>query len=153
MELKKCNIDDLKGYIDIAFKDDNALYKYFDRSIEVSSISEMVESVFIKIKDYSRFFLDCNAFGVYSEDKPIGYLFILKEPNLLVSFSINKNYRNKQMLTSYFDLIKEQFNGDFSCFLYSYNKRAIDWLKNCGMIQSREKFEQEFVKLNYTKCP
>ena len=56
LKLKKCNVDDLKGYIDIAFKGDNDLYDYFDKSIDVSSESEMVESVFLKIKDYDTFF-------------------------------------------------------------------------------------------------
>jgi hypothetical protein len=153
LQLKKCNVDDLKGYIDIAFKEDVDLFKYFDTSIQVSSTKEMVESVFIKVKDYYKFFLECTSFGVYSEDNPIGYFFILKNPNLLVSFSINKEYRNSETLSSYFDLIKEQFKEDFSCFLYTHNKRAINWLKKCGMVESKEKFEIDFIKLNYKKCP
>ena len=137
----------------VAFDGDYELIKYYDSASNVDSIDSMVTDVLIKIKDYPKWFNSCYSYSVSNDEEPIGYLFITKEPNLLVSFSINKNFRDKDNLKSYFDCIVKEFNTDFDCLLFSHNDRAINWLKRCGMVEVKEFYQEGITKLNYKLCP
>jgi len=122
------NIGQLKEYIDIAFDNDDNIFKYFDRSINVNNeLKEVCISIFNKIQnEYS----DGCFYGVELDGVKIGYFVTFNQ--LLVSFSINYEYREKEMLKMFFELIKISFDGSFQCLLYSHNKRAIYWLEKCG---------------------
>jgi hypothetical protein len=133
LTIKEVDILELKKLIDIAFDGDTELIDYYDRIANVSSVDEMVNDTFDKIKDYENHFANCYSYAVMYDDKEIGYLFITKNPNLLISFSLNKAYRCKENLASYFSLIKSLFEDRFGCYLNTYNTRAINWLKKCEM--------------------
>ena len=150
LELLKTNLTDLKQYIDIAFNEDKELIKYFDRSAKVNDTNGMCNDVWDKLKDYPNYFMHVYCYKVVLNKEPIGFVFITKAPNLLVSFSINKKYRNKEILKEYFDKICIELDNEFECMLYNENSRGIRWLEKCGM--DITEVNNIYTKLNYNKC-
>jgi hypothetical protein len=150
LELLKTNLTDLKKYIDIAFSEDKELIKYFDKTAGVSDTSSMCGDVWEKLKDYPTYFMHVYCYKVVLDKEPIGFVFITKAPNLLVSFSINKKHRNKEVLKEYFDKICIELDNDFECMLYNENSRGINWLEKCGM--DITEVNNIYTKLNYNKC-
>jgi hypothetical protein len=146
LKLLRINIYELKQYINIAFNDDYDFINYYDKNTKIKTIEELVEKTNEKILDYPSYFGTHYSYRVDFDNKSIGYLFITKKPNLLVSFSINKKYRNKEILKNYFDIIKKELGNSFCCLLYKENIRAINWLKKCGM--KPEDGNDVYVKLN-----
>ena len=61
----------------------------------------------------------------------IGYIYCYRD--LLVSFGVNRKYRNKEILIFVFDEIKSKFKGGFESYMWSRNERAIKWLVKSGM--------------------
>jgi hypothetical protein len=149
LKLLKTNLTDLKQYIDIAFNEDKELIKYFDKSASVSDTDGMSNNVWDKLKEYPTYFSHVYCYKVFLNKEPIGFLFITKAPNLLVSFSINKKYRNKEVLKEYFDNICKELDNDFICMLFSENLRGINWLQKCGM--KIIEVNNIYTKLNYNK--
>lgn len=128
MIAKDINIYCLYPYIAIAFEGDNELLNFYDTSENINSIEEAVWNVYKKIKgNYPNAIIR----GVEEEDKKIGYF--VYEEDLLISFSINKAYRNADKLKDFFSLIKSCFPHSFLCYLYGHNGRAIGFLEKGGM--------------------
>jgi len=50
----------------------------------------------------------------------------------LYSFGLHPDKRTKENLIRFWNAITQGKDG-FTCYLYSNNTRAIDWLKRCGM--------------------
>jgi hypothetical protein len=150
LKLLKTNLPDIKEYIYIAFSEDKELIKYFDKSASVSDTDEMCNDVWGKLKDYPAYFMHVYCYKVVLDKEPIGFVFITKAPNLLVSFSINKKHRNKEVLKEYFDKICIELDNDFECMLYNENSRGINWLEKCGMVITE--VNNIYTKLNYNKC-
>ena len=51
---------------------------------------------------------------------------------VLYSFGLHPDKRTKENLMRFWNSITQGKDG-FTCYLYSNNTRAIDWLKRCGM--------------------
>jgi hypothetical protein len=130
---EKIPIGDLKKYIEIAFEDDEELINFYDKTYSLSSHSDMYKNTYSKLKEYKEYFGKCCHYKIILDGVEIGFVFITKTPNLLVSFSINKTYRKKDILISFFNLIRNIFSEPFICLLYNENSRAINWLQKCGM--------------------
>lgn len=130
---EKVPITELKQYIEIAFEGDGELINFYDKNSFVVSNLDMSCNTHCKLIDYKNYFDNCYNYKVSLNNIPIGFIFITKNPNLLVSFSVNKKYRNKETLKKYFELIQNIFLEPFICFLYNENSRAINWLQKCGM--------------------
>lgn len=152
LTIKEVDILELNELIAIAFDGDTDLLDYYDRVANVSSVDEMVNDTFDKIKDYENHFANCYSYVVNYQEKKIGYIFITKNPNLLISFSINKEYRCRENLASYFSLIKSLFEDTFGCYLNTYNTRAIDWLKKCEMEITSNNVSSLITFLNLRIC-
>jgi hypothetical protein len=150
LEAKKIDVKDLRQYIDIAFANDCDLLNYYDKSAGVLSGEAMVVNTYNKIKDYLAYFHHCFAFKICIDGDDAGFIFFTKSPNLLVSFSINKKYRQAEILKDYFESIKDSIADDFMCLLYKENTRAINWLVKCGM--EVEFVNEEYTKINYILC-
>lgn len=128
MVVQNIHIDELKSYVEAAFEGDDDIVFYYDRKEKVKTIQEAAENVVKKInKGYS--FAEMR--GVKINGAKVGY-FIYTE-DLLVSFGINKGYRLKEILIDFWEEIKKELGETFQCLLYSYNTRAIDFLRRNGM--------------------
>lgn len=130
-----------------AFVGDDDIFKYFDPTAEVNTIDDVVDNIYGKIVEHEDLF-DCKFIGL-----EYGYVFIVNEPKLLISFGVNINHRNKDTLSSVWNLVLDEL-GDFDCFLWSINSRAIDWLVRMGMeIEGEYEYSDNYItKLNYNKC-
>ncbi|HZI71618.1 MAG TPA: hypothetical protein VFD60_10720 [Nitrososphaeraceae archaeon] len=128
MEIVEINIEELLDYIEAAVEGDEKMLDYYDYSQHLNDISEVAENILNKLLlQYD----EAMIYGVESEGEKIGY-FVGTE-DLLVSFGMNINYRNKEYLTDFWAAIKEKIGDRFNCVLYAHNKRGISFLEKGGM--------------------
>lgn len=132
----------MKEYIYIALEDDDEIIDFFDPNIPVSSPREAAERIYQKLlANYPG----AEFRPLKYEGQEIGYFAWL--PGLLISFGVNIHYRKKKVLTAVWDMITETIGTDFSCILYTRNRRAINWLQRCGM----QVFGENLTLLLHTK--
>lgn len=136
--IREISNDNLIYFIRKGFENDVELLNYYDKGLVERSISAMVHDTYAKLQDYQHVFSKNISFAVYKEEEPIGYLFVTKEPNRLISFALNKTHRNKETLKKFFSLICGTLENNFECVLYSENVRGINWLIKCGMLVERK---------------
>lgn len=118
----------IKKYIDIAYAGDTEILDYFDPSFPVSSVEEVCDNIYQKLLvNYPEANFEPLAYGGVD----IGYFVWL--PELLISFGINKSYRNKIVLEGVWHKMTASIGESFSISLFDHNTRAIKWLKRCGM--------------------
>ena len=128
MTVQPIDINDLRVYVDAAFDGDDDILFYYDKKEKVKTISEACENVVNKVENQ---YDDSQIRGLKINGSKVGYFVYTND--LLVSFGVNKHYRNKAILTDMWEIIKKEMGDTFQCLLYSYNVRAVDWLKRCGM--------------------
>jgi hypothetical protein len=150
LSIKSMKKSELKQFINIGFHDDDDLINYYDESCVVNKPEDMVNNTDDKLKEYPIYFKNTKAYKVVYQDEPVGFLYMVNDPNILVSFALNKEFRTKENLVHLFDLIKMKMDNNFVCMLFRINSRAINWLKKCGM-EVCEEFES-IVKLKYSLC-
>ncbi len=121
-------IDELMDYINSAFESDDELVDIYDPSVKVSSVKEVCENVYEKIESLID---PCSLIGVSIDGDKAGYF--AYSHNMLISFGLNKKYRNREYLIEFWGMIKDELGDSFQCALFSVNKRGIDWLKRQGM--------------------
>jgi hypothetical protein len=128
--MKKVNIHigQLKEYIDSAFFGDEELIGYYDKGEQITSIPDACENVFLKIKGN---YPEATMIGLEIQGESVGYF--VYNGTLLVSFGLALNKRTKDNLLDFWGCIKETVGPQFQSILYSYNDRAIGFLKKCGM--------------------
>lgn len=124
---KQVDIDELREYIYAAFNGDDEIVGLYDRSVVVKSVKDVCENIVFKIESAENI----SNFAISHCGEKVGYFSY--EGNNLVSFGLNKEYRVKSILKRFWELIKEELGDDFTCALFSYNKRAIKWLEKNGM--------------------
>lgn len=128
MDKVNINIDQLKEYIDAAFYKDEELLRYYDKGECITTLEDACVNVFQKIKvNYP----EANLVGITIKGLPIGYFAFCG--SLLVSFGLEVNSRTKDNLIEFWDNIKGTLGNSFQSILYSYNDRAIGFLKKSGM--------------------
>lgn len=128
MRTQIIDIDQLIEYIDAALLSDHDLIQYFDRNAGVKTPEQCCSKIWGKIMESHP---DAVLIGVLHGDKKIGY-YVFKD-NTLISFGLSPDYRNRLFTEQFWNCIKDEFTGTFQCALYSYNTRAIEWLRKCGM--------------------
>lgn len=128
MTAKKVSYSGLRRLIKIAFDGDLEIYKYYDPNIKVTSLSEIVEDIMKKIKEYG----EVNIYAVIVNKQEIGY-FVSKEDHL-ISFALGAVYRVKEYLINFFALIKSRLGENFFTLLWVSNIRAIEYLLKQGMV-------------------
>ena len=130
LTLKKILLEDLRQYVEIAYKgDDDLLLHYWGTDLNLQEAVDLTMSLIEQVDKE----VPVDYYAVESEEQEIGY--IVKFPNNLYSFSININYRTKENLICFWELIKEVMEDGFICMLFPQNERAIKWLKKCGMVE------------------
>lgn len=131
-----------------AFMGDDEIGENCDPNNDDKSQQGVVDDVYKKILEYEELFY--GHFATLNKDgEDVGFVYCL--PQLLISFGVNKNHRTKEFLPMVFETIKATAGEDFDAYMWERNKRAIEWLKKCGMTE--EFFENDQVKkLMYTRC-
>ena len=130
LTLKKILLEDLRQYVEIAYKgDDDLLLHYWGTDLNLQEAVDLTMSLIEQVDKE----VPVDYYAVESEEQEIGY--IVNFPNNLYSFSININYRTKENLICFWELIKEVMEDGFICMLFPQNERAIKWLKKCGMVE------------------
>lgn len=117
----------MRDVIRNVFENDEDIFKFFDPSAEVKNVDEIVENIYDKIKSYDGIF-ETKFIQVVN-----GYFFYIVEPKLLISFGLNKEYRNDYEFKIFWHEIIEEIGNKFECFLFSKNIRAIKWVQKMGM--------------------
>jgi hypothetical protein len=130
-----------------AFVGDNDLKNYCDPDDKDKDVKEIVYSIYRKILDYEK--AGGSFYNLKYDDKLIGYFFCYK--NILVSFGVNIEHRNKETLQKVFEDIKKKFNSSFETYMWQRNERAVRWLKKCGMEESHCNIK-DVTKLKYILC-
>ncbi len=130
MNAKAINIEKFKEAVAAAFKNDKNIVDLYDDNVKVETIDDVVNDVVRKIKAFDKI----NLCGVYEKNELIGYYAFM--PKILVSFSINNQYRVRNKLREFFELIRESLGSNWGALLWSKNLRAVKWLvkMNCKII-------------------
>jgi len=125
---------EIREAIRVAFEGDDEIFNYCDPNFKGTIIEGLVANIENKINEFIDFFNDTSFVRLMDDGKIIGYFFIIKKPNILVSMGVNKKYRNAWVLSNVFNYIREVFERDsFETLMWKRNTRAINWLKKCGM--------------------
>jgi len=130
MILKEIKYNELKEAIRVSFASDNDIKKFYDSSVSINSLEDIVEDIYKKITEYNNYDGRLIIKGAYYGEELIGYVVVFN--NLLISFAMAVEYR-KSKGTEFFELIKSDLNSNFFCFLWSINIRARKFLEKHGM--------------------
>jgi len=107
------------------FKNDSALLEYYDPTSKAKSNEEAAMEIYQKLVEHSKE-REC-----FFERTEIGYVFFAKE--LLISFCVKPEFRNKETLKYFGNIIKTKLGEHFNCFLFNRNERGIRFLEKMGM--------------------
>jgi hypothetical protein len=128
-----------------AFEGDKDISKYCDKNDKELDLEKLVLSIFKKLLEYEETG-GCDFYDLSVENEVVGYGFNYK--NILISFGVNKKFRNKEKLEKVFEIIKGKFNSDFETYMWERNERAVNWLKKCGMTEIESNIDK-VIKLKY----
>jgi hypothetical protein len=128
-----------------AFEGDKDISKYCDKNDKELDLEKLVLSIFKKLLEYEDAG-ECDFYDLSVENEVVGYGFNYK--NILISFGVNKKFRNKEKLEKVFEIIKGKFNSDFETYMWERNERAVNWLKKCGMTEIESNIDK-VIKLKY----
>lgn len=129
IELKKISIFELPNLVEFAYSGDaDMIGKYWGDGF---SLQEAVDETMRCIKAVSGE-VEMQHYAVIYDGEEIGYVSCF--PHNLYSFSINIEYRTKEILSEYWKSIKSVMGESFITMLFPQNTRAINWLKKCGMV-------------------
>ena len=120
------------------FKNDTDLLRYFDPMSSAKNNEEASLEVYHKLIEFSKN-RDCTF-----KRSEIGYIFYSE--NLLISFCVKPEYRDKEHLKEFGDFVKRNLGDHFECYLYNINERALNYLKRLGM---KAKDSNDLITLLY----
>jgi ribosomal protein S18 acetylase RimI-like enzyme len=128
------------GLILRIFGSDEDLYKYCDPDylIEGKKISvKIYKRIQDALKEYP------NSYYVTDKINKWFMVWIFAHGGwILYSFGIHADRRTKENLIDFWREIRKRHDS-FTCYLYSNNTRAIDWLKKCGMKENGKIVERQ----------
>ncbi len=107
------------------FKNDSRLLEFFNPLSKAKNNEEAAMEIYHKLVEHSNE-KKCEFYRT-----EIGYLFFTE--GLLISFCVKPEYRTKETLKYFGNLIKEKLGEHFNCFLFNRNERAINFLERIGM--------------------
>src|SRR3954469_2855858 len=103
------------------FKDDKKLLEYYDPLSDASNNEEAAMEIYHKLIEHSRE-RECNF--VRNE---FGYIFY--SGKLLISFCVKPEFRTKENLRKFGEILIHTIGDRIECFLYNRNTRGINFLK------------------------
>lgn len=133
--IKKISKTEIPSLIATAYEGDTELLeKYynlnrFNLGVKVDFPTAVLDTLDI-IDEVSKAY-KVSYYKVIYQKKPIGYFVTFDK--FLHSFAINKKYRNREVLTGWFEEVKKVLGKHFICMLYEINTRAINHLQKQGM--------------------
>lgn len=130
MILKEITYNQLRKAIRVSFTSDNDIKSFYDQSVSINSVDDIIEDIYKKILEYNNYDGKLIIKGAYEGEELIGYVVLFN--NLLISFALAVEHR-KSKGTEFFELIKKELNSNFFCFLWSINVRARKFLEKHGM--------------------
>jgi hypothetical protein len=130
MILKEITYHQLKEAIRVSFTSDNDIKSFYDSSVSINSVDDIVEDIYKKVLEYNNYDGKLIIKGAYDGEELIGYVVVFN--NLLISFALAVEHR-KSNGAEFFELIKKELKSDFVCLLHSINVRARKWLEKNGM--------------------
>lgn len=128
MVVKNIHIEELNPFIEAAFLGDDELLNCYDKSVPVTRITDVCENVFAKIQSLIQ---PAELRGIEINGNKIGYFAF--HPGVLISFGLRIEYRSKENLSKFWEIIKSELGGAFQCAIFSYNSRGLNFLKKGGM--------------------
>lgn len=142
VEISEVKMWKLEGYVRIAFDGDTDLWEKCHPFLDgfEDAVNDNLSNVYEMAKVKSLFCYSINYLG-----KPIGF-FVVVEGTMLYSFGINKEYRTKEIVSTWFSMVKELL-GSFIVYLYKDNKRAIEFFKKSGMVVFLEEESNVALKI------
>ncbi len=146
IKLNKISVGQVPPLVAIAYNNDNDLFDKYHVAPNLS-YNDCVNATMIMIKNATQE-LGLSHYKVIYNKQPIGYISVANKN--LFSFSINKQFRKKEILQSWWNEIVGVLGKYFICRLYPNNERAINWLKKCNMVQIDEGYEN-CISLAYNK--
>ena len=117
--------------IDANFRDDLSVKQFMNQRDKAMYITnQVIESIF----DLARINKKLNLFEVKKESdgKPIGFLVVTDQLQLVYSFGIFPEFRG-QYSKAFMDLILKAY-PNYQFALYDRNERAIQWLQKNGYL-------------------
>jgi hypothetical protein len=131
-----------------AFDGDDDIKNYCDPSNETPTPEGVSSDAYGKLLVYED--VVDGTFEVLKDgEKEIGFVYYFGE--VLVSFGVNKEYRNKDFLMSLFGDMKKWMGNGFVTYMWERNQRAIKWFEKCGMEREDCNIDN-VVKLRYKSC-
>lgn len=129
-----------------SFVGDSDLIMYCDQSIHATSVKEIVDETYKRIIDFKKLYKNKLVHVKTKKNTTIGYYFYIINNNkyILVSFGLNKQYRN-ELSFDFFSIIKQDLKN-FNSILFSNNTRAINWLLKNGCVLESIKNELTYIK-------
>lgn len=143
VELKTIPTGSLGVHIHEAFKGDWQLINTYH--LVNGSLIDCVKSTFTEIDKFSSGPDKVEYYGIYLDGKTIGFTVVGE--NFLLSFGINIQYRTKEIVMQWWNMVCMMLNKAFVTWLFKKNTRAIDFCKRNGM-EVIEDFP-EYVTLLY----
>lgn len=127
------DIDMLRS-INMAVSGDHVgLNRFTDVDSPAKTFAEVATHICHEIQQYQK------AYKGHFINVDNGYIFYIEEPKMLVSFCLHVKARTRRGLDKFWNEIVEHTGGEFTCFLWGKNTRAIKWLVSRGM-----RVDQEF---------
>lgn len=117
----------MREHVAIAFEGDNEILEYYDPTVEVSTVDQVVDDIYRKLLEYDALF---EFYFIPVEGGYFSYI-----PGSLISFGMSVKNRDAKRLQEFWQQILEQLGGTFECALWTKNTRAINWLKKMGMVE------------------
>lgn len=120
------------------FKDDDKLMDYYNPLGKAIDNKEAAMEIYHELINHSK---EKKCHFIRSD---MGYIFY--SGHQLISFCVKPEYRNKENLEKFGNIIKKLLGKHFECGLFKKNTRAINFLKHIGM---KEKKSTELITLLY----
>lgn len=128
MNAKNINKEQFKEAIKVGFDQDSSIYKLYCPHVKVKNVEDIVDDISSRInKDVSKAVIK----GVYEKNELIGYY--VYDGKTLVSFALNIKYRTRKYLKAFWSAIRNDLIGHFQCYLWTANRRGINWLMKNDM--------------------
>lgn len=119
------------------YKDDKFLLNYFHPMSSPKNNEEAALEIYDIMLDYAK---TNKCHFVRNE---LGYIFYSKKK--LISFCVKPEFRTKDNLKKFGEMIKEKVGKHFSCYLFTNNARAINFLMKTGL--KVEKIDNSIILL------
>jgi ribosomal protein S18 acetylase RimI-like enzyme len=122
------------------FSSDEELYKYCDPEYLIEGKKISVK-IYKRIQDALKEYPD-SYYVIDKKNKGFMVWIFAHGGWILYSFGIHPDRRTIENLIDFWKEIRKRHDS-FTCYLYSNNTRAIDWLKKCGMKENGKIVERQ----------